>query len=486
MRWGVGAALLVGGGALGWRATYRAAPTLLSDGVALGADGTVEVLPAGAGAVYVPGTRLPAQEVGAAASTGTPAGHEALAHAALARRAGARLTAGRWAELADGALCDLLALTGPTLAWPDAARPATVFPAGAVVAAPVGYWRYTWPRDASFGAVALGAVGLGDEALAVLDHLAALQLPDGSFAARYTHSGQVPDARPAQTDGVGWFLWAAGCLAGGTLAPQGAPTGAPQGASAVGAQPGAGARSGSGAQSGSTSQSGAAARSGAGAQSGTSGLGGRLVTALGRAAACLMTRTATPSHLPAASPDYWEVRERTLTLGTAAPVLMGLEAAHALARAGLGLGLEASALGERCSRVRQAVVRNYGPTWGRYPRTDAVDAAIALVGPPFLEALPGVGAVRATARARLGRHSGGLAPGTSWRDDGVSWTPETALMALSARGWGWQGEAEELLAWLEAHRTASGALPEKVGPDGAPAGPAPLAWTDALVLLATC
>jgi glycoside hydrolase 15-related protein len=199
-----------------------------------------------------------------------------------------------------------------------------------------------------------------------------------------------------------------------------------------------------------------------------------------------MTRTATPSHLPAASPDYWEVRERTLTLGTAAPVLMGLEAAHALARAGLDLGLEASALGERCSRVRQAVVRNYGPTWGRYPRTDAVDAAIALVGPPFMEALPGVEAVRATARARLGRQSGGLAPGSSWRDDGVSWTPETALVALSARYWGWQGEAEALLAWLEAHRTASGALPEKVRPDGAPAGPAPLAWTDALVLLATC
>lgn len=482
MRWGVGAALLVGGGALGRRATYRAAPTLLSDGVALGADGTVEVLPAGARAVYVPGTRLPAQALGTAASAGTPAGHEALAHAALARRAGARLAAGRWAELADGALCDLLALTGPTLAWPDASRPATVFPAGAVVAAPVGYWRYTWPRDASFGAVALGTVGLGDEALAVLDHLAALQLPDGSFAARYTHSGQVPDARPAQTDGVGWFLWAAGCLAGGSLAPQGAPTGASQGASAGGAQPGPTSQPGSGARSGASTQSGSGAQSGPA----TPGWGGRLVAALGRAAACLMTRTATPSHLPAASPDYWEVRERTLTLGTAAPVLMGLEAAHALARAGLDLGLEASALGERCSRVRQAVVRNYGPTWGRYPRTDAVDAAIALVGPPFMEALPGVEAVRATARARLGRRSGGLAPGSSWRDDGVSWTPETALVALSARYWGWQGEAEALLAWLEAHRTASGALPEKVRPDGAPAGPAPLAWSDALVLLATC
>jgi GH15 family glucan-1,4-alpha-glucosidase len=37
--------------------------------------------------------------------------------------------------------------------------------------------------------------------------------------------------------------------------------------------------------------------------------------------------------------------------------------------------------------------------------------------------------------------------------------------------------------WLDAHRTRWGSLPEKVLADGAPAGPAPLAWTAALVVL---
>jgi GH15 family glucan-1,4-alpha-glucosidase len=43
-----------------------------------------------------------------------------------------------------------------------------------------------------------------------------------------------------------------------------------------------------------------------------------------------------------------------------------------------------------------------------------------------------------------------------------------------ARGW---------LTWLDAHRTAYGSLPEKVTRSGLPAGPAPLLWTSALVLL---
>ena len=40
------------------------------------------------------------------------------------------------------------------------------------------------------------------------------------------------------------------------------------------------------------------------------------------------------------------------------------------------------------------------------------------------------------------------------------------------------------LGWLAAHRTALGALPEKVRADGAPAAVAPLAWTSALAVLA--
>ena len=296
-------------------------------------------------------------------------------------------------------------------------------------------WRYVWPRDAAFAAAALSAVNLADEALGVLGNLASWQRADGGFEARYTSSGRVPDNRPAQADGAGWFLWAAG-----RLLADGAPA---------------------------------------------ADLRDRLGAPLERAASRLLTITDTPSHLPAASPDYWEVAETVLTLGTAAPVLLGLEAATALARAGLELGAPAQALAERVAAVRNAMERNFAPAWGRHLRRDDVDAAIALVLPPFTRPLAGARTVRQTAAARMHRPTGGLAPGAGWRDDGVSWTPETALMAWSALSLGMEEEGTRLLAWLEAHRTAAGALPEKVLADGAPAGPAPLAWTCALILLAT-
>ena len=296
-------------------------------------------------------------------------------------------------------------------------------------------WRYVWPRDAAFAAAALSAVNLADEALGVLGNLASWQRADGGFEARYTSSGRVPDNRPAQADGAGWFLWAAG-----RLLADGAPA---------------------------------------------ADLRDRLGAPLERAASRLLTITDTPSHLPAASPDYWEVAETVLTLGTAAPVLLGLEAATALARAGLELGVPAQALAERVAAVRNAMERNFAPAWGRHLRRDDVDAAIALVLPPFTRPLVGARTVRQTAAARMHRPTGGLAPGAGWRDDGVSWTPETALMAWSALSLGMEEEGTRLLAWLEAHRTAVGALPEKVLADGSPAGPAPLAWTCALILLAT-
>ena len=43
--------------------------------------------------------------------------------------------------------------------------------------------------------------------------------------------------------------------------------------------------------------------------------------------------------------------------------------------------------------------------------------------------------------------------------------------------------AAHWMDWLSAHRTPWGSLPEKVLATGAPAGPAPLAWTAALVVL---
>ena len=449
----------------------RRAPTLLSGGLVVGGGGGLYPLAPDDTVAYVPGTRLPRAPEPWGLTTSQ---QSALARQALARRQAARLPQGRWADLADGALTDLLALTGPALmpglmipagpadpsAEPSAgstppptptsaggtgregrdsreALPpgAEVFPPGAVVAAPMSIWRYVWPRDAAFAAAALSAVNLADEALGVLGNLASWQRADGGFEARYTSSGRVPDNRPAQADGAGWFLWAAG-----RLLADGVPA---------------------------------------------ADLRDRLGAPLARAASRLLGITDTPSHLPAASPDYWEVAETVLTLGTAAPVLLGLEAATALARAGIDLGGPAQALAERVTAVRSAMERNFAPAWGRHLRRDDVDAAIALVLPPFTRPLAGARTVRQTAAARMHRPTGGLAPGAGWRDDGISWTPETALMAWSALALGMEEEGTRLLAWLEAHRTAAGTLPEKVLADGAPAGPAPLAWTCALILLAT-
>ena len=162
----------------------------------------------------------------------------------------------------------------------------------------------------------------------------------------------------------------------------------------------------------------------------------------------------------------------------------GLEAAAALEKAGLDIGIPGGLAAERAAVVRVAVERAFAPAWGRHMRDDDIDAAIALVGPPFTRELSGAREARADAVPRMRRRSGGVAPGASWRDDGVSWTPETALLAWSAVAQGRPREAGRLLEWLDSHRTALGALPEKVSADGAPAGPAPLAWTCALVVLA--
>ncbi|MBN8881880.1 MAG: glycoside hydrolase family 15, partial [Salana multivorans] len=46
--------------------------------------------------------------------------------------------------------------------------------------------------------------------------------------------------------------------------------------------------------------------------------------------------------------------------------------------------------------------------------------------------------------------------------------------------------ARELIDWTLEHRTASGAIPEKVLADGSPAAVAPLAWSAANLVLAVC
>ena len=464
-----GAALAPLATAIGWGAwrlalSPRPQPTLLSEGVVVGAGGVVRPLPPGAHCRFEPGTRVPAADPAAEAEgaarrapsagrTDEPAAagagaalpdeeRTALVRAARERVAGAALPGGRRAGAARDALADLLALIGPVLADADGSAP-TSYPAGAVVAGPVSAWRYVWPRDASFAAAALAAVGLDDEALAVLEHLAALQGPDGGFEARYTAAGTVPDDRPAQLDGTGWVMWAAGRV----LGP---------------ARPDA------------------------------DRVEGRLGVCLRRCASRLLELTDGPHRLPPVSPDYWEVAEGRLTLDIAMSALLGLEAAARLVAVGLDLGAEGRAAAARAEQVRAAIEDGFAPGWGRHRGDDDVDAAIALTAPPFTAALAGAVEVRRGARSRMARVSGGVGPGSSWRDDGVSWTPETALLAWSGVALGTDGEAglaaeaDELLDWLVDRRTGVGALPEKVAADGSPAGPAPLAWTCSLLLLALC
>jgi glucoamylase len=87
------------------------------------------------------------------------------------------------------------------------------------------------------------------------------------------------------------------------------------------------------------------------------------------------------------------------------------------------------------------------------------------------------------AASHMARPAGGLAPGGSWRRDGVSWTNATASRAMTAAFIGQREEALARLRWLDQHRTSAGSLPEKVLRNGQPAAVSPLAWTAAAVVI---
>ncbi len=310
---------------------------------------------------------------------------------------------------------------------------------GAAVAAWTPYWRYVWPRDASFVAVALARTGHLADAREVLGFLARVQAADGSFEARYLPdgSGAVPDDRAPQTDGTGWSLWAAGEVV--AAAPAGEQA-------AVAAE---------------------------------------LAPLVRRGAAHAVALVA-GDGLPPASPDYWEVPEDALTLGTVAPLLAGLEAAGPVLDL-LGDTAAAADARDAAAGTRAAVERAFGDdtAYGRYADGGLADAASAFVLPPFQPAaLSGAEDAWRASAAAMARPAGGLAPGAGWRQDGISWTPQTSLYALTAAVNGDDAQARARLDWLDAHRTAMGALPEKVLADGSPAAVAPLAWTAACVVLA--
>ena len=305
-------------------------------------------------------------------------------------------------------------------------------PNGAVAAGPDGPWALAWPRDCSFVASAYAVSGHVEDAWAVLGFLGSVQGADGGFEARYLLSGAgPPDARPRQSDGAGWVLWAMDRTRG---------------------------------------------------ESGQRTVPASLYPLRDRAVGFILRLTDDGRNLPPVSPDYWEVRERRLTLGTAAPLAAGLDAAARM-YAAEGLAGRATRIHAAAVRLRARIVEHFGPDYQRHGDSGGLDASVAMLMPPF--------ATEDTASAKAWiaypalalRRAGGIAPGVQWKQDGVSWTPETALVAYTAAASGRVDVARQWVDWLTAHRTEWGSLPEKVLPDGRPAGPAPLAWTSALVVL---
>jgi GH15 family glucan-1,4-alpha-glucosidase len=140
------------------------------------------------------------------------------------------------------------------------------------------------------------------------------------------------------------------------------------------------------------------------------------------AAADAAVRSLSPDDLPAASMDYWESSVQ-VTLSTAAALLTGLRAAADIAGE-LGHETSAAQWARAASRLADGITAGFG---------------------------------------RYGA--------------------ETAFFALSDAETGHRQQASQLLTWFATHTTRLGTLPEKVDARGQPVSAAPLAWTDAAVLL---
>lgn len=408
----------IGGTALWWRSRHVIVP-LLSSTVAVVADGGTTVLSADDGRTLLPGSRVV----------------RPLSPSDLPRALDMAQRQRDW--LADGTVPGSGGPFEPMVRTALIDLRTTTLESGASLAGGPSKWRYVWPRDASFTAVALARTGHTADALRVLEFLAGLQSADGTFQARYLPDGSgPPDDRGVQEDGTGWVLWATAQVAAELPA------------------------------------------------SGRAALPPSLLRMVDRASTRVLGITRGGTELPPPSMDYWEVPEPSLTLGTVAPLLAGLEASVHVYQ-DVGQLVRSQRLAVAAIRLRARVEASFG---GRgYPRHvdgDKLDAALAFALPPFQPlALAGAEDVWARAVNVMGRPGGGLAPGEGWKEDGISWTPETALFALSAASTGRNEQARGWLRLLDAHRTPSGSLPEKVLSNGEPAAVAPLTWTAALVVL---
>ena len=226
-------------------------------------------------------------------------------------------------------------------------------------------WRYAWPRDVSFVATALARTGHPDRAAEQLTFLQEVQRHDGWFEARYDlRTRRTPDERVAQLDGSAWVVWGAHQLAasapdraGELLVP----------------------------------------------------LRQMLVRSAERLIASLDAKTAAADGLL----DYWELVERSVTLGTAASVLAGLRSATEVLPL-VGEHALAARTGAAAASLATQVHGQFGPLG--YPRMlddSAADAAVTFLAAPIGGSGVDDGVLTAMGRAQvaMARPGGGVAPG---------------------------------------------------------------------------
>jgi GH15 family glucan-1,4-alpha-glucosidase len=315
---------------------------------------------------------------------------------------------------------------------------------GAVIAGWHNRWEYSWPRDSGWVAAAFAFTGHTDDALRVLRFLQQTQLPSGTWAARYRPdgSGPVDDGRPGELDANGWVPWAVWCWSVAESANGPSANGPSEKQQLASLWP------------------------------------------MVRADADAIVRSLSPDGLPAASMDYWEESVQ-VTLGTAAPLLTGLRAAADIADE-LGYATSAADWARAASRLASGIAAGFGRYgYHRLPyQASGADAAVTFLGPPFAAADPEVVSAITKTEGSLRLPDGGILPGADWPGDRTTaWTAQTAFFALVDAETGNQHGTSQLLTWFAAHSTRLGVLPEKVDARGRPVSVAPLAWTDAAVLL---
>ena len=344
---------------------------------------------------------------------------------------------GTW--LAEGRVPQIEELAGSTMAR-DALLDLNALsrPHGVPVAGWAPAWQYVWPRDVAFAASAFARTGHFDDAERILQFLQDSQPTSGTFEARYRPDGSgPPDHRGIQLDGSGWAIWALDQVASEL------PTASQQRELITGFQP-----------------------------------------LLDRSVAAILRSVQDGSTLPPPSPDYWERAERRVTLATCSVLLAGLRSAERLYQA---VGQPRPVLSPVADRFEQTILTTFAPDGfprhpGGPPRT--VDLGVAFLLRPFA-GVTDPSAVQAWRRSPtfMRRPAGGLAPGGSWRRDGISWTPTVASYAMVEACEAPRERAVARLRWLDQHRTTAGSLPEKVRADGSPASVAPVSWTAAAVVI---